>query len=399
MSFLNTIITGPFSWLLLALYNFSQSYGVALILFSLIVKLILLPFSIKSKRNMMKMGRLNPKIKALEKQYKNDKEKHAQETQKLYQKYGINPMSGCLWSLLPLPIMLGLYSVIRKPLSNLMKLTADQITAVTGTLTTLGVQLTSNATYREIEIAQQIHVHYAEVKKVVSNVLSLDYSFLGINLADTPDFNILQASNHSWAAIGLFLLPVVSGALAFVSMRVANRSNTPHADTEERSVADRTTKQMSFFMPLISVYIGFVMPAGLSVYWIANSAFSIVQEWVLGRIIGKRLDAEEEEREKRFALEEEAEKKHRAEVAAQRAASGKKKSKQQPKRQATHEKGQIDDRPYARGRSYEAGRYPSSPEQDESANPQEQEPNPDEVEETQITENSAHNESNEERTE
>ncbi|MDD4716185.1 MAG: YidC/Oxa1 family membrane protein insertase [Oscillospiraceae bacterium] len=366
MSFLNTIITVPFSWLLLALYNFSQSYGISLILFSLIVKLILLPFSIKSKRNMMKMGRLTPKLKALEKQYKNDKNKYAQETQLLYQKYGINPMSGCLWSLIPLPIMLGLYSVIRKPLTNLMKLSVDQIKTITDTLAAMGVKVSSNTTYGEIDIAQQIHNHFNAIKAVVPNVISMDYHFLGINLADTPRFNIFQQGGFTWASVGLFLLPVLSGVLAFLSMRVTNRSNNVEVEKGERTAADKTNRQMSFIMPLVSIYIGFVMPAGLSVYWIANSAFSTLQEFALGKIIGSRLDQEEAVRAKREALLEEAEKKRRAELIAQGHApsGGKKKHQKQQKQQrpqkraaVTHEKGKIGDRPYARGRSYEEIRY------------------------------------------
>ncbi len=374
MGIFNTIITTPFSWVLLTLYNFCHSYGLALILFSLIVKLILLPFSVKSKKNMVKMGRLSPKLKALEKQYKNDRNKYAEETQKLYRQYGINPMSGCLWSILPLPIMLGLYGVVRRPLTNLMKLTAEQISTVVATLTSLGVTVgDSTSTYGEIALAQQISNHLPEVQAVVPNVFAINYNFLGIDLSAQPSFDFFSTGVWTWASIGLFLLPFISGLASFFSMRVATKTNANPNDNGEKSVADKTSQKMSWFMPLISIYIGFVMPAGLCVYWIMNSVFGIIQELVLGKIIGKKLDKEEEERKKQEAILAAEEKKKRAEAAA-RKYSGKG-QKHKPKREATHEKGQIGDRPYARGRSYNAERFGGEASSDSSS---EQKTEPDE---------------------
>jgi YidC/Oxa1 family membrane protein insertase len=364
MDIFNTLITTPFSWVLLTLYNFCRSYGLALVLFSLIIKLILLPFSMKSKKNMVKMGRLNPKLKALEKQYKNDREKYAEETQKLYKQYGINPMSGCLWSLLPLPIMLGLYGVVRQPLTNLMKLTADQISTVVATLTSLGVTVgNANSAYGEIALAQQISGHLPEVQAVVPKVFAINYNFLGIDLSAQPSFDFFTTGTWTWAAIGLFLLPLISGLAAFFSMRVATKTNASPSQDGEQTVADKTSQKMSWFMPLISVYIGFIMPAGLCVYWIMNSVFGIVQELVLSKIIGKKLDKEEDARKEQEAILLAEEKKKRAEAATRKYSN--KGQKQKPKKEATHEKGQIKDRPYARGRSYHAERFggdePSAP--------------------------------------
>lgn len=355
MSIFHTIITTPFSWIFMLLYNFCHSYGLALILFSLVVKFILLPFSIKSKRNMIKMGRLSPKLKALEKQYKNDRNKYAEETQKLYKKYGINPMGGCLWSILPLPIMLGLYSVIRQPLTNLMKLTTDQIELVKSTLTSLGVTVNSTGAYGEIGLAQQISQHLTEVKAVVPEVFGINYNFLGLDLSAQPSLDFIRTGAWTLAAVGLFLLPIISGAASFFSMKVATKTNAAPNDDGEKSVADKTTQKMNWFMPIISIYIGFVMPAGLCIYWITNSVFAIAQELVLGKILGKKLDQEEAEIHRQEELRAAEEKKKRAEAAA-RKYSGKP-QKKKPKREATHEKGKIDDRPYARGRSYNADRF------------------------------------------
>ena len=114
---LGSLILKPFAWLLLTLYNLVNNYGLALILFSLVVKVVLLYFSAKSKKGMMKTSRLQPKIKDLEKRYSGNKAKLNEELQKLYRENEVKPMSGCLWSLIPFPILIGLYSVIRLPLT------------------------------------------------------------------------------------------------------------------------------------------------------------------------------------------------------------------------------------------------------------------------------------------
>ena len=108
-------IVWPFARLMEFLYNWTQNYGVAVILFALVVNLILLPFMAKSKKSMMRTTRFQPKMKALEKKYEGNKEKYQQEIAKLYREENINPMSGCLWSLIPFPILIALYSVIRQP--------------------------------------------------------------------------------------------------------------------------------------------------------------------------------------------------------------------------------------------------------------------------------------------
>jgi len=113
-------IAKPFGVLLMWLYEVTKNYGVAIILFGLIVKLILLPFQVKSKKSMMRSNRLQPQLKELEKQYGHDQQKYQLEVQKLYKENNVNPFSGCLWSLIPFPILLALYQAIRYPLTIMM---------------------------------------------------------------------------------------------------------------------------------------------------------------------------------------------------------------------------------------------------------------------------------------
>ena len=124
------ILLRPFAWLLWLLYNLVDSYGIALILFAILVKLILFPFSLKGKRSMIQMNMLSSKMQKLQKQYGKDKERYNLEVQKLYEKEKVNPMGGCLWTLIPLFGLLPLYSIIRQPLKYMMNLSAEQISSV-----------------------------------------------------------------------------------------------------------------------------------------------------------------------------------------------------------------------------------------------------------------------------
>ncbi|MBR6113735.1 MAG: membrane protein insertase YidC, partial [Oscillospiraceae bacterium] len=114
------------------------NYGWAILAFGLLVKLIMLPFQMKSKKSMMRTSTLTPRVKELEKKYKGNQQKYQEEVSKLYKEAGVNPMSGCLWTLIPFPIIIILYRVVQKPLSNMMGLAAEEVTSLTELLTNLG---------------------------------------------------------------------------------------------------------------------------------------------------------------------------------------------------------------------------------------------------------------------
>jgi YidC/Oxa1 family membrane protein insertase len=350
----------------MGIYNFVGNYGITLILFSLAVKLILLPISAKSKRGMMKQARLAPKIKQLEKQYGKDRQRYAKEVQALYDRHEVSATGGCLWALIPLPILLLLYSVIRQPLTYLMKLSAEQIATLTTVLTG------SSEAVQQMELSSIISQQFNAARAAVPEVVALNYKFLGLDLSLFPQWNPSQWADFSWGTIGLFLLPFLSGLFAFLAMKVSTRSNNLKREPgEEESPADKTTRQMNLIMPLISVWIGFIMPASMTIYWMANSLFGMAQDYVLGKTLGERLDKEDAEREARLAEEEAERKRQRAEAIARREEEMKNRrkkggnatdgEKQEKKRESTHEKGQIDDRPYARGRSYDPERYGMPP--------------------------------------
>ena len=134
----------PFTLLLKFFCQLLGSYGLALVFFALVVKLILFPLSLKGKKSMIQMNMLSGKMNKLQKQYKNNQQKYNEEVQKLYEKEGVNPMGGCLWSFLPLLILFPLYAIIRQPLKYMMGMTPDQIAAVAQALNWSSVALEHN---------------------------------------------------------------------------------------------------------------------------------------------------------------------------------------------------------------------------------------------------------------
>ena len=370
----------PFALLLRLFYNVTGSYGVSLILFTIVIKLIMLPFQMKSKKGMMRMNRMSGRLKDLQVRYKNNQQKYAEEVQKLYAEEGVSPMSGCLWSFLPLPILLALYSIIRQPITHFMNLggltnSRNMLAAAKEAISAAGIELTTSAAYEQIEMAKVIGANAdkgpiaAFLAEHGANWINMDYSFLGLDLTAMPSAAMgMLKQGITWAAIGLLLIPVVSGALSFLLSKMTT-ANQPAPE----GAAAGSTKMMLWMMPLMSLYIGFIMPAALGVYWIAQSAFSIIQEYFMNKYYNKKLEAEEEAREaqraeQRRARQEEAKRqaqlqrdvnaanqaKNAKKIAAKRAEKLEKKSKEKPK---TNENGRIGDRPYARGRTFSEDHY------------------------------------------
>ena len=131
----------PFAWLVRLFYNLTGSYGMAIILFTLVLKLITLPFQMKSKKSMMRMSRMSGRLQEIQKKYAKNQAKQAEEMQKLYAEEGVSPMSGCLWSFLPLPILLALYSIIRQPITHFMMLSREVVQQMVDAVSNAGFSL------------------------------------------------------------------------------------------------------------------------------------------------------------------------------------------------------------------------------------------------------------------
>lgn len=363
------IILTPFAWLLMLFYDFSQNYGIALILFALVIKLVLFPFNLKGKKSMIQMNLLSSKMQQLQKQYGKDRERYNLEIQKLYEKEKVNPMSGCLWSFIPIIFLMVLYGIIREPLTYLMNVPADMINTVaeiTG--------VANSGTYPQIAMLKAIAdpAVLEQVKAALGDagagLFSMNVEFLGINLANIPQLNFWSAEGGLvWGNIGLFLLPLVSVGTSLLSMYVSMKTNQMNRGGEQNEQMAKTNRTMMIFMPIMSLWIGFTVPAGLSIYWIAQYIFSIFQELICGRLLKKdyeRARAEAAERE-RQEKEDEKRRKEEARLERQRRLEEEKKNrgKKKPKKTEPTEPGinkddsRIGIRAYARGRAYDPNRF------------------------------------------
>lgn len=306
-------IAKPFGVLLNWLYGATGSYGLSIIAFGIVVNLILLPFMMKSKRSMMQTTRLQPRIKELERRHEGNKQKLNEEMQKLYREEKINPMSGCLWSLIPFPILLALYEVVRSPLTSMMGLSADLLAEgglIYEKLVALGFQFeeyTGRAAYYiQIYQAKFISSNFSEFAGISDKLVPVDFNFLGLDLSATPNWRIFgfDWSNKAvWLpALLLFLVPIVSTGFSYLSMYVSMKM-TPQ-ETDPNNPAAATSKNMMMFMPLMSLWIGFIMPAAMGIYWIINSIVGIIRDFVLTKIYTKQLDKLDAERIERERLRE-----------------------------------------------------------------------------------------------
>ena len=400
-------ITKPFAWLMIWLYNLTGSYGWAIILFALAVNLVLAPFMAKSKKSMMRSTRLQPKIQELQRRHEGNQQKLNAEMQKLYREEGVNPMSGCLWSLIPFPILIALYSVIRMPMTRMMFVADDFVTTLQNFFVEKGLYTIPERAdaYAEIKLTKLAHENWDLVQsglagKIDPHFLNIDFSFLGLNLGDQPRWNFFANTDwsdvHVWLpALGLFLIPFISALLSWLSMKISTATNPQMA---QDSQAAATTKSMNMMMPLMSVWICFIMPAAMGIYWIANSVFGIARDYILTKVFKKQLDIEDAERKAaRDAREWEIERQHeeterlRAEGKTEKNVNTSKKKIQANEKQKSDERkaaleraeraerrerlgvkeaekpaSQVGNRRYARGRAYVPDRF-TNPENAEEA--------------------------------
>lgn len=384
MGFFGTIgyfICIPFAALLRLFYNLTGSYGFAIILFTLAIKLILLPFQMKSKKSMVRMSRMSGKMKEIQKKYANNQAKMNEEMQKFYAEEGVNPMSGCLWSFLPLPILLALYSIIRQPITHFMMLGEDVVQKLVAAATAAGVDMSAIVQMKDgaavvVDGVTQLSP-YGQIglAKVASSMpvltsgidgwINMNYDFLGLDLSATP-WSVVSTFAISAAVIGMILIPLLAGGSQLLFSRITMKQQ-PGMDGPGAG----TTKTMMYMMPLMSVYFAFIMPAALGVYWISQSLISMVQELIMGKFYNKKLEEEETaryearqaDRQRRIEEGRRQQEKLRQEPAPKMTLKEKQRAAQEAKatkkKITTSEAGRIGDRPYARGRSYKADRYDS----------------------------------------
>ena len=410
---MDAIITVPFGYLLDFLYRFTNNYGVALILFAVIVRLVLLPINAKSRKSMMKMSRLQPRIQEIQKKYENDQQKQQEAIKKLQDEEGASMgCGGCIWSLIPMLILFPLYSIIRMPLQYMLHETAETATAVVEVIKNAAPDLftAANAAYDQVIAVRHLPDFLADIQAAgitlnESTLAGLNFEFLGVDLGKIPSYNVFAADwAWDWAHIGLLLIPVLSAGTQVLSMWISQKANNSlitndkgiqDKEAAEKSQANQTTNMMMWMMPLMSLWIGFSVPGALSLYWLIGSVAMMIENPLMTNHYRKIYDAEDAERLKRH-MEAEALEAEKERVRAERRAANPEgqtqnmsKKKLQQKKLAETEAAKaaaakeyaakhgivleeeeekttlsgIPDRPWCKGRAYDPDRYSNSTEE------------------------------------
>ena len=275
-----------FGYIIFFGYKISGVYVIGLFLFTIAVKLVLFPLSIKQQKTMAKQSRLSPKLQEIKERCGNDKQRYNQEMMELYQREGANPSSGCLPLLLQFPIIMGLYQAVVKPLSCVLHMGNDVINQIMGVA---GVNTTTNY-YYQINFIQNFNSLSQDQMNQISQIVSPGdlehitglanggFNFLGLNLLGTPGWNIL--------IIIPILCFVSSMAMSLYTMRLSN-SNQPGGGCMKWG--------MPIFMSVFSTWIAFSVPGAVGFYWFLSNLLSMVQSYVMNKFYnGHIMNAKDE---------------------------------------------------------------------------------------------------------
>ena len=273
--FLYKLISTPFGYVMRVIYEFVGNYALSLFLFALLVKVLMIPMTIKQKKTTLEQQRIQPMIQKIQKTYARDQRRMQEEMQNLYDREGISPMAGCGTMLLTFPILIGLYGVIIQPLTYFMQVGGDQIAQIAQIL---NYDTAAAGYHYQIELASLIYENFDKVAHVAESLMRVDFSLGPISMAAKPEF--------SQPGI-LWLLPIVSGATSYLMSWMTQKMSPMQQNNPQ---AQSTNKTMMLMMPLMSLWFGFMLPVGLSFYWICNNVLAIVQEFFMNIWTKKQLE-------------------------------------------------------------------------------------------------------------
>lgn len=292
------IIYRPLGFIIEQIYNLVHNYGWAIIIFTVIVKLILLPLNIKSQKAMKKQQKVQPILMELQKKYANDKEKLQTETMKVYKENDISMMGGCLPMLIQFPILIGLYRVIQSPIKYLLRVdfnlpeTIEKVSVLFEGMKTKFPDLVSGLLkYSPEQIAKNYQIQLSVWSEKVGNgEWALDFGFFGLDLSRNPSeaINALIKGNFSdIATVLLILIPLLAMFTTWLSMWQSQRMTNQQPADES---AAQMSKGMNAVMPLMTGFFAISLPAGMGIYWIASNLFQMAQQYFLNLYFNNKED-------------------------------------------------------------------------------------------------------------
>ena len=282
LSFLANI----FGYLLNAIYQLVNNYGIAVIIFSILLKLILLPLSIKQQKTMKKSTKIQGKLQEIQFKYKNDPEKMNQETLNLYKQENMSPFSGCLSTIVQILILFAVFYLVRSPLTYMKKVDTALIEQYKNEITQS--EELKNSAYPEIDII--------ELKGETDERVYINMDFLGIDLSKVPTASLNDPK--------VYIIPILYVLTSFVSMKLTtnmqnqknnknllNEKNTDKEDDDKNDEVDavqQANKTMSLFMPIMSISIAIIAPLGLALYWLMSNILMIIEKILIEKFLNSK---------------------------------------------------------------------------------------------------------------
>lgn len=305
LSLFELCITRPLGFLIQVIYNLVQNYGLSIILFTIIIKLILLPLQIHSQKAMKKQQKVQPIIAELQKKYANDQQKLSAEMMKVYKENGVSMSGGCLPLLIQMPILYALYRVIQRPLTyikgidfaseavianvqKVLSMMKEQFPDVIGNL--------ADSTVDQINKMYQIHLSTWADKLGLAKDFGWDinFNFLGLDLSGIPSKAITEIMAGNFSDIGtilLILIPIIAMLATWFSMKQSqSMTQNPNARQNEDNPAQSMNKSMSLMMPIMTGFFTVTLPSGIGIYWIVSSLVQIAQQYVLNKYFDRKED-------------------------------------------------------------------------------------------------------------
>lgn len=290
-------IANLFGYLLNFLYNAFNNYGIAIIVFSVILRIILIPVTISQQKSMRKNEKMQEKMKEIQRKYKNNPEKLNQETIDLYKREKMNPFSGCLSSILQIVIIISVFLLVREPLTYMKKVPKDVIDGYVTEIKEAG-QRTSN--YQEIDVIKD--------KGNEDERVNINLDFCGLDLSLVPNANLKDYK--------VYIIPVLYVLTSFLSIKITTRkskknktlaiaeksddsvneeNNKKDAAKEAEESMEMMTNSMNYMFPIMAITISFVTPLGLALYWLVSNVLIIIERLIIDRI-SEKIDKKEEEK-------------------------------------------------------------------------------------------------------
>ena len=283
-----------FGFILNIINNLVGNYGLAIILFTVLIKLIMLPLSIKQQKTMKKSTKLQEKIKILQFKYKNDPEKLNREMMDLYKQEKMSPFSGCLSAIVQFILLISIFYMVRCPLTYMEKVDTEQLNTYVQQLKDDGKEV--SAAYSEIDIVREIDFlkeKFPDDQKL--HEINLNMNFLGLDLSKIPQQNL-----GDWT---VYIIPILYIISTFISMRITTSMQNKQKkedgirdvtedkkeDKEEGNELEdamaQSNKMMGWMMPIMSLSISIVAPLGLALYWLVNNVLMIGERLILNKLI------------------------------------------------------------------------------------------------------------------